>query len=333
MEIITLLFTGFLLNHCYIVCSTMLVLIFRKLPIYRFDSSSDPINSEDLLKEIKKNNSFMVGYTFKEGIRKPEGLFYNWEKGYIGYIENYQISNNFTTKIQSKITFVGKLPIEIKCLHKPTEIDTDKDEDETKSTFIKIFLNSNYYEGNFKEIALDFEFNPKVSQTTLMNNIVVSYESNPFHICRTLIWGEPGGGKSFIGKLLARKYQSAYCFDIKLLDPGTPILDLWQTVMPSKDKPLIIQIDEFDIIINKIHNTSKHHESTKPHQWLRTMIADKQSYNTFLSEYLICLPYVIYLFTMNSKPEDIIELDASYIRKNRIDLILQLVNPKDKKHD
>jgi hypothetical protein len=36
---------------------------------------------------------------------------------------------------------------------------------------------------------------------------------------------------------------------------------------------------------------------------------------------------------MNSKPEDIIELDASYIRKNRIDLILQLVNPKDKKHD
>ena len=32
--------------------------------------------------------------------------------------------------------------------------------------------------------------------------------------------------------------------------------------------------------------------------------ADKQSYNTFLSEYLICLPYVIYLFTIEYLPED-----------------------------
>ena len=114
-----------------------------------------------------------------------------------------------------------------------------------------------------------------------------------------------------------------------MLDPGTPILSLWRTVMPSKEKPLIIQIDEFDIIINKIHHTSKNHDKEhKPHQWLRTMIADKQSYNTFLSEYLICLPHVIYLFTMNSNPSEIMELDKSYIRQNRIDLILELKEEK-----
>ena len=54
------------------------------------------------------------------------------------------------------------------------------------------------------------------------------------------------------------------------------------------------------------------------------MVYDKQSYNSFLSEYLICLPYVIYLFTMNSTPEEINKLDTSYIRENRIDVLLEI---------
>ena len=57
---------------------------------------------------------------------------------------------------------------------------------------------------------------------------------------------------------------------------------------------------------------------------MKTMVYDKQSYNTFVSEYLICLPYVIYLFTMNSKPEDINKMDNSYIRENRIDLVIEI---------
>ena len=321
MEIIALLLTGILLNHFYALVSTVVALIFRKIPVSKFDSSSDPINTEDLLKEISNNNSFIVGYTFKEGQKKPEGVFFNWGKRYIGFIENYQVSNNFTTKIHSRISIFGNLPIKIKCLNKNEGIVKDGE----KHEYIKILLNSNYYEGNFKEVMLEFNFQPKKSQQDVIKSIETLYNNNPFNICRCLVWGMPGGGKSFIGKLLAKKYDSAYCFDIKLLDPGTPILDLWQTVMPTKEKPLIIQIDEFDIIINKIHHTSQNHDSEKkPHQWLRTMVSDKQSYNTFLSEYLICLPYVIYLFTMNSDPEDIKKLDASYIRKNRIDLIINL---------
>ena len=326
MEILTLLLTGILLNHFYTFVSTIFALVFHKVPVFRFDSSSDPINKEDLLKEIRKNKAFIVGYTFKEGVRKPEGLFISWKMRYIGFIENYQVSNNFTTKIHSKIAIFGKLPINVKCLNKAHELAIDKDENESKeNNQIKIFLNSNYYEGNFKEISLEFKFNPKPIQADIINQISEKYNSSTFNICRTLVWGQPGGGKSFIGKLLAKKYNAAYCFDIKILDPGTPILDLWQTVMPTKNNPLIIQIDEFDIIINKIHKTDL---EKKPHQWLRTMVADKQSYNTFLSEYLICLPYVIYLFTMNKSPSEITELDPSYIRKNRIDLILELKEEK-----
>ena len=56
------------------------VLFFVSEKIYTFDSISDPINSEDLLNQIKKDKSFITGYSFKQGERNPEGLFYNFSK-------------------------------------------------------------------------------------------------------------------------------------------------------------------------------------------------------------------------------------------------------------
>ena len=331
MDIISLIITGALINNFFIVFSTLISIISKHLSIYKFDSSADQINTEDLLKEIKSTKSFVSGFTYKEGVKRPEGFFYNWKKKYIGYIENYQISNNYTSRIYSKVWLIGCLPIKVKCLNMTSELISEEDDeisDESKKNakdeHIKIYLSCDYYEGNFKDITLPFNFTPYQEQSSIIKDIDIMYNKNTFNICRVLIWGKPGGGKSFIGKLLAKKYKSAYSFDIKLLDPGTPILNLWRTVMPTKEKPLIIQIDEFDIIVKKIHNVSKKMEPEKPHQWLRTIVADKQSYNTFLSEYLICLPFVIYLFTMNSSPEEINKLDPSYIRNNRIDLILPL---------
>ena len=121
--------------------------------------------------------------------------------------------------------------------------------------------------------------------------------------------------------MLAKEFDSSCCFDIKLNLPGTPVATLWKTVRPTLDKPLIIQIDEFDILLHKIHHNKI---SEKQNEWMRSLVYDKQSYNTFLSETLTIFPYVIYVFTMNSSPDDIRKLDKSYIRNNRIDLILNL---------
>lgn len=334
MDIVSLIITGALINNFFLLFTTLISVLNKSLSIYKFDSGSDQINTEDLLKEIKQNKSFVSGYTYKEGSKRPEGIFYNWNKRFIGFVQNYQTNNNYTNRINSTIWLIGRLPIKIKCLNSTGVANEDPENNEVVSKQnenITIYLGCDYYEGNFKEINLPFKFSAFKRQDEIMNSIDSTYNQNTFNICRALIWGDPGGGKSFIGKLLAKKYSSAYSFDIKLLDPGTPILNLWRTVMPTKEKPLIIQIDEFDIIIKKIHNVSKKMEPEKPHQWLRTIIADKQSYNTFLSEYLICLPYVIYLFTMNSSPDEINNLDPSYIRNNRIDLILSLDKEKKNK--
>ena len=290
----------------------------KYLNYYIFDSVSDPINTKNILKQIKDNGGFISKYIIDDGKQEPDGLCFNIKHKYLVYIENWTTSNQYTSKKNSKVYVIGKCPIDIKSI---SNLDDSGDDIGENTKVLKLYLSSAFYDGQFKQINLPFNnFEPLSHQTDTINKIVDSYEKNIFHICRTLVYGEPRKGKSFIGKLLASKYDSAYCFDIKLDSPGTQLLTLWETFKPEKDRPLIVQIDEFDILIKNIHEQNIKHE----HDWLKTMVYDKQSYNTFISEYLICLPYVIYLFTMNSKPEDINKMDESFIRTNRIDLLCEM---------
>lgn len=316
-----LLFTSLILtNLSYIIsftCSVIIYIFYKNFNYYIFDSVSDPINTASLLKIVKKKKEFISQLTIKDGSKEPTGFCVNFKEKYICYIENYNVSNNFNSKMHSKIYLIGQLPIEIKAI---TNINDEDDEDKNKD-FVKLYLSSQYHDGNFKQICLPFKnFEPYDCQQKIMEQIIDSYKDNKFFICRSLIYGEPKKGKSFIGKLLAHEFESAYCFDIKLDSPGTQLLNLWETFKPEEKKPLIVQIDEFDILIKKCHEQ----KIVNKHDWLKTMVYDKQSYNTFISEYLICLPYVIYLFTMNSTPEEINKLDNSYIRENRIDLLLKI---------
>ena len=314
-----LIFTSIILtnlvNFTSILCSIFVNFFSKYFSYYVFDSITDPINTKNVLKKIKDNGGFISKFTINDGKQEPEGFCCNYKNKYIVYIENSISSNHYTTKKNSKVHVIGKCPIEIKSI---SNLEEDND---TENKFVTLYLSSAFYDGQFKEISLPFEnFEPLKNQIPVIDKICKSYEENVFHICRSLVWGEPRKGKSFIGKLLADKYKSAYCFDIKLDSPGTQILKLWETFKPEKDKPLIVQIDEFDILLKNIH----HHTINHKHDWLKTMIYDKQSYNTFISEYLICLPYVIYLFTMNSSPGDINKMDSSFIRTNRIDLIIEM---------
>ncbi len=107
-----------------------------------------------------------------------------------------------------------------------------------------------------------------------MTKIKEEYDDNKFKICRALIYGKPGKGKSFIGKLLAKELGSKLAFDLRIEEPGNPLLTLWKIASSDANHPLIVQIDEFDIFINKIHNETMKHD----HIWYRSMVYDKQSY-------------------------------------------------------
>ena len=54
--------------------------------------------------------------------------------------------------------------------------------------------------------------------------------------------------------------------DIDLFAPGNTVLKLYDEIRPTEETPLIIQIDEFDKLIDNIH----HEKKPKKVEWLRT---------------------------------------------------------------
>ena len=113
-------------------------------------------------------------------------------------------------------------------------------------------------------------------------------------------------------------------FQIKLDQPGNTISAVYSTLNKNdpdeKDKPLIVLLDEWDIMIKNIHDGKNY----KPHEWLITEVYNKETYNTFLSETTQMFQNVIYIMTMNSDINDINKLDKSYLREGRIDKIFYL---------
>jgi len=131
--------------------------------------------------------------------------------------------------------------------------------------------------------------------------------------------GEPGKGKSIIGVLLTDSYKGSYCNTLKPWQPGDCIAGLYSDVEPTASAPLILAFDEFDGPLMRIH------VGIPAHAKLPIQLQDKASWNQMLDEFHIGMyPNMILLLTSNKSPSFISDMDPSYIREGRVDLIFEI---------
>jgi len=134
--------------------------------------------------------------------------------------------------------------------------------------------------------------------------------------------GPPGSGKSMIGVLLAEMHGGAYCNTLRPWQPGDSLAALYSEVEPTKEKPLILAFDEIDDPLQKIH------AGIPPHKSLPICVHDKPSWNHMLDEIQRGMyPNLVIIFTSNKTPDFIREIDPSYIREGRVDLIHEVTAP------
>jgi len=312
IEFVWLTLSNYIIGNLNTVLGILFSLaLCRYTKIHYINSGVDDVNTEKLMEHIKKNMQFVQSSFIYEGEQEPYGFCVSWKSRFIAWVyQGSQQARGGNSKV-TYVVFLGKLPEDIK-----------KSEPSVKETeeVIELYLARAYFNELPQLVKLPFSgFEPTSEQLSIMNEMKDIYDKSKFNICRALVYGKPGSGKSFIGKLLAKELGSKLCFDVRLDEPGNPLMSLWKTSNPVEKLPLIVQIDEFDVFIRKLHNG----ELKNDHKWLRRMIYDGQTYNTFLSEYLNCMPNVIYLFTMNSTPDDINALNSSYIRKHRMDMVIE----------
>lgn len=205
----------------------------------------------------------------------------------------------------------------------------NKENDDTKSKlkqedqYINIYNKNNrvdfvHYRSRMFNIT---NFNVFPNQEKPIEQILHQYNTNKNKSIVCMIYGKPNTGKSMISILLAKKLNGSYCKSYKPIDPGDSIDTIYDTSTPKVDNPLIILLDEFDIMLNKIHN--KNITSNKK---VLTEVSDKISWNQLFDNINIGFyPYTIIIMTSNENPDKIKKMyDSSYIRENRCHLFIEM---------
>jgi len=161
--------------------------------------------------------------------------------------------------------------------------------------------------------------NPRSDQNTIIHEIVKNQTKNKHTV--VFIHGLPGSGKSMIGLLLANYYNGSYCNTLTPWQPGDTLNSLYSDVEPTKEKPLILALEEIDIALLNIHN------GIQLHKHIPISIHNKTSWNHFFDTIQRGLyPNMIVVLTSNKPPSFINELDPSYVREGRVDLTFELNN-------
>jgi hypothetical protein len=157
----------------------------------------------------------------------------------------------------------------------------------------------------------------KPEQTTIIEEIRAQY-SKKGHVV-VLLHGPPASGKSMLSLLLASSFRGSYCNTLRPWQPGDTLGGLYTECTISANAPLIVAFDEFDEALVQIHMGIEAHKN------LSIQVGNKAGWNQLLDEIQIGMyPHLIVVMTTNKTPEFIREMDTSYIRNGRVDLIYQL---------
>ena len=163
----------------------------------------------------------------------------------------------------------------------------------------------------------EYEFNDQQDQ--IYQNIMKIY--NEKNNVKCFIYGKVNSGKSILSYLMARKLSCSICDTFNPSEPSDSFSNLYYCINPTSKNPLIVLLDEVDILLTNIHN-----EKISLHKNNTTQIYNKTTWNNFLDKIDYGLyPNVILILCSNTSIQQINKMDESYLRKGRIDIIQNLI--------
>lgn len=182
-----------------------------------------------------------------------------------------------------------------------------------------IYRDGSYWNIKYKKRFLHIDLIPNDNQQEIINDI--SFYYNKFNKGVFFIYGEPGKGKSTLLRILGNHYKSSICKTFKMTDPNDTIEYLYNCVEPTKERPLIILLDEIDTSIQMIH-----YNQILQHKYFPIEVYNKTTYNTFFDNMNdLMFPYLIILLTSNKTKEDIDnETHPCYLREGRVNKYFHL---------
>ena len=233
--------------------------------------------------------------------------------------ETFKSIRNFVDKLKFKKIDLEKIKENEKMLDLTEQDDSDnEDGDDTKNKILYLYNNYSEYSGHTNyscrniKISNNHKFNH--NQEELFNEIMNFYNDNKY--CKVFISGNINTGKSYFSYILAKKLNCYLCDTFDPTEPSESLTNLYTSKRISGDKPLIVLIDEVDVILKNIHENK-----IQKHKHYPILVRDKMTWNSFIDKIDYGLyPNLIVIFTSNQNKEYIDSLDKSYIREGRINI-------------
>jgi hypothetical protein len=272
-------------------------MIYYLFKIKKYIISGDKEVTNALIKKMS-NHIIYTEVTHINGKNNPSGLFIG--NKYYGYIE---IKDGTTVTLYAKEETYNSLmeQEEIEIEVKPKPIIKNK---------INVFIRKGSYRSlYYSSMRLDLShINPIGEQQSVIDSIKNIYTKNGS--ASVFINGVAGAGKSTIGYLLAKELNGSYCHTFNPTEPGDYLSNLMVDIRVDDD-PVIIVIEEVDIMIQKIDKgLDKNNE-------IPIEIYNKTTWNNFMDDLIFYK--IILIFTSNTSKKDLDKIDSCYLRKGRID--------------
>jgi len=273
-----------------------LIYYFFKIKKYIITGDKELTNS--IMKKIS-NYIFYTEVSHINGRNQPSGFFVG--KKYYGYIDIKDVTTiTLYTKEETYNSLMEQEEMEIVEI-KPKPIIKNK---------INVFIRKGSFRSlYYSSMRLDLShINPIGDQQSVIDSIKTIYNKNGS--ASVFINGVAGAGKSTIGYLLAKELNGSYCHTFNPTEPGDCLSNLMVDIRVDDD-PVIIVIEEVDIMIQKIDKgMDKNNE-------IPIEIYNKTTWNNFMDDLIFYK--IILIFTSNTSKKDIDKIDTSYLRKGRID--------------
>jgi hypothetical protein len=273
-------------------------LIYHFFKIKKYIISGDKEVTNALIKKMT-NNIIYTEVTHMNGRDHPSGLFIS--NKYYGYIE---IKDGTTIILYTREETYDSLMEQ-----EEMEIVEIKSKPIIKNK-INVFIRKGSFRSlYYSSMRLDLShINPIGEQQSVIDSIKNIYNKNGH--ASVFINGVTGAGKSTIGYLLAKELNGSYCHTFNPTEPGDCLSNLMVDIRVDDD-PVIIVIEEVDIMIQKIDKgLDKNNE-------IPIEIYNKTTWNNFMDDLIFYK--IILIFTSNTSKKDLDKIDSSYLRKGRID--------------
>ena len=293
----TIFFTLFISN-IYIILQ-IFILFFSMISKYKIYIINDKNKITSIYNYIKHS-------TFLDDQQNPHGFILG--NNFIGFLNNS--NNNNSLESSKKILYIWVNEIIFKDIFSNNVIE---------GNINYWYRDGNYWDIKYKKRLLHIDIIPNNKQQEIMDDISLYY--NEFNKGVFFIYGEPGKGKSSLLRIVGNYYKSHICKTLKISDPNDTIEYIYNSVVPTKETPLIILFDEIDTLITMIH-----HNQIQIHKHYPIEVYNKTTYNTFFDNINDNMfPYLIVLLTSNKSKEEIDnETHSCYLREGRVNKYFHL---------